>query len=71
MSKKEIRNIMNCLTLMCKDLNEQHDNYDIDTETERRHKQELIDAINEFNENQNIWAAKLIKTKVGWKIIYE
>lgn len=71
MTNKEINRHMIVLKLMLNDLNDSHNNFDIDTQTEHNFIQDLIDAANDFNSCQNVWRAKLIRTKKGWTIIYE
>lgn len=71
MTNKEIRNTMNCLALMCKDLNDAHNNYDIPTSEENAIKRELLDSIKIFNEMQTAWACKLVKCSKGWCLHYE
>lgn len=61
---------MNCLALMCKDLNDMHNDYDISTCCEDSARELLAEAINDFNKGQKIWVAKLVKG-FNWWIKYE
>lgn len=70
MSINEINRTMIVLKLMCSDLNDAHNNFDVDTMTENRYKEDLDDAISDFNTSQDVWTAKLISTKKGWCIKY-
>lgn len=71
MTLREMNRYMTVLKLMCADLNDAHNNYDVDTMTENRYKEDLDDAISEFNCSQDVWTAKLINTKKGWCLHYE
>lgn len=71
MSNKEINRTMKVLKFMLADLNDAHNNYDVDTMTENRYKEALEEAISDFNTSQDVWFAKLISNKVGWSIHYE
>ena len=71
MTLKEMNRHMLVLKLMLNDLNDAHNNYDIDTMTEDRYKEDLEDAISDFNTTQDVWIATLSKTKKGWTIKYE
>lgn len=62
---------MMLLKLMLGDLNDTHNNYDVDTQTELNYQTELRKAIKDFNKSQTVWTAKLIPCKKGWKIHYE
>lgn len=55
---------------MCDDLNEMHNNYDVDTQTELNYQEELRNALKAFNNSQTVWTAKLIPCKKGWCIKY-
>jgi len=70
MTNKEIRNTMKCLELMCKDLNDIHNDYDEPTTTENNMFESLKDAINEFNNSQSTWKCKIVKG-FGWWLKYE
>lgn len=71
MNIKSIRNYMNCLTTRCKELNELHNNFDIDTRTETEYRLSLLDDIKAFNAYQTLWKAELKPTSKGWYIKYE
>lgn len=71
MTNKEIRNTMNCLALMCKDLNDIHNDYDIPTGCEDSMREMLKEAITNFNKEQTVWVAELKPTNKGWYIKYE
>ena len=71
MTTKEIRSTMKCLDLMCKDLNDIHNNYDIPTGREDIEREMLIEAITGFNIAQSTWTATLKPCTKGWYIKYE
>lgn len=71
MTNKEIRNTMNCLSLMCKDLNDAHNNYDVSTDEENAIRYELLDSIELFNDSQTAWKCTLNKCSKGWCLHYE
>lgn len=71
MTNKEIRNTMNCLALMCKDLNDAHNNYDVPESEENAIKYELLDSIELFNDSQTTWYCSLSKCNKGWGLHYE
>ena len=71
MSNNEIRNTIKCLDLMCADLNDMHNDYDIPTVCEDRAHEMLKEALKDFNNSQTVWCAKLIPIKKGWMIHYE
>ena len=71
MTTKEIRYTMKCLDLMCKDLNDRHNDYDIPTGYEDMAREILIEAITNFNISQSTWIATLKPCAKGWWIKYE
>lgn len=71
MTAKEIRRVMNCLSLMCKDLNDLHNNFDIPESEENSMRYDLIDSIELFNDSQNTWKCTLAKCSKGWCLHYE
>lgn len=71
MTLKELNRHMMILKLMCADLNDAHNNFDVDTMTENRYQEDLDAAISDFNTSQDVWSAKLIRNKKGWCIHYE
>lgn len=71
MTQKQIRNLMNCLSLMVKDLNDMHNNYDIPTGCENSAREMIKDAIKDFNDCQTTWKATLKTCSKGWYIAYE
>lgn len=71
MTNNEIRNTMNCLALMCKDLNDAHNNYDIPTGCEDSIREMLKEAINDFNKEQSVWHCELKPCIKGWCLRYE
>lgn len=56
---------------MCADLNDMHNNYDVDTQTELSMLIEVRTMVRVFNETQNIWNCELKPTKKGWCLHYE
>lgn len=66
MTNKEIRNTIKCLILMCKDLNDMHNNYDVSTSEENQFRYELQEAIEQFNDSQTSWTCTLAKSSKGW-----
>lgn len=71
MDAKQIRNTITCLSLMCKDLNDMHNNYDIPTGCENSAKEMLKESIEDFNKCQSVWKAELKPCLEGWYIAYE
>lgn len=71
MNVREIKNTMTCLSLMCKDLNDMHNNYDIPTGCEDSAREMLKEAITDFNDAQTTWKAELRPCTRGWYISYE
>lgn len=71
MSNKEIRNAMNCLALMCKDLNDAHNNFDVPESEENAIRYELKDSIEMFNDSQTAWKCTLTRCSKGWRLNYE
>ncbi len=70
MTNKEIRDTLRCLQMMCDDLNDMHNNYDVDTQTELNYQTDIRNAIKDFNSSQKVWCAKLVPCKKGWCITY-
>lgn len=71
MSIKEIRKAMNCLDLMCKNLNDAHNNYDVPESEEDALRYELLKSIEMFNDSQSVWRCNLSKCSNGWGLRYE
>lgn len=71
MNAREIKNTMTCLSLMCKDLNDMHNDYDIPTGCEDSVHEMLKEVIKDFNKEQTSWKAELKPCSKGWYISYE
>lgn len=71
MKHKDIRNYMTGLAIRCKELNELHNNFDVDTRTETEYRLNLLEDIKDFNSCQSAWIAELKPTAKGWYIKYE
>lgn len=71
MDAKNTRNYMRCLAIRCKELNELHNDFDIDTRTETEYRNDILADIKYFNNAQETWCAELKTTSKGWYIKYE
>lgn len=70
LDNKSIRNYMRGLQNRCNELNELHNNFDIDTTTENNYRLDLLEDIKDFNQSQTAWKAMLLTAKYGWRIKY-